>query len=186
VPTGKPSKRMLRERLVGRIPLALLQQLAPEQQFQKEQQPQKKVAVYRMNQLTWDSPCFLADPCPTCAQHKQCHAGNPCDRCLRGKIYDCERATAARPAFWATVRAAMYMLEWRLATFIHRNTALRLTDDETAHLRDLSCVIDEEVILQYLAERFLARIAVDNGWGKRRTGPEIPLAELMRHRFHYR
>jgi hypothetical protein len=162
------------------IPLSLLRQMAP------EPQPQKKVAVYRMNQLSWESPCFLGDPCSTCAPHRQCHAGNPCDRCLRGRFQDCERATPARPAFWATIRAAMYMLEWRLATFIHRNTALRLTDDETAHLRDLSCVIDEEVIVQYLAQRFLARIAVDKGWGKRRRGTEIPLAELMRHRFHYR
>ena len=180
MPTGKPSKRMQRERLLGRIPLALLQQLVP------EQQPQKKVAVYRMNQLSWDSPCFLADPCPTCAQHKLCHAGEPCDRCLRGKIYDCERATPARPAFWATIRAAMYLLESGLATFVHRNTALRLTDDKTANLRDISSVVNEEVILQYLSQHFGTRIAVDNAWGARRTGPEVPLADLMRHRFHYR
>jgi len=180
VPTGKPSKRMQRERLLGRIPLALLQQLVP------EQQPQKKVAVYRMNQLSWDSPCFLADPCPTCAQHKLCHAGEPCDRCIRGKIYDCERATPARPAFWATIRAAMYLLESGLATFVHRNTALRLTDDKTANLRDISSVVNEEVILQYLSQHFGTRIAVDGAWGTRRTGPEVPLADLMRHRFHYR
>jgi hypothetical protein len=170
---------MLRQRLYNLIPPDLLQQLMP------EKQPQKKVAVYRKNQLTWDSPCFLGDPCPTCAQHKQCHAGDPCPGCLRGKIYDCDRATPARPAFWATIRTALCMLEWRLATFIHHNTALRLTDDDTAHLRDLSCVIDEEVILQYLAERFLARIAVDRGWGGRKKGKEVPRSEALRSRFHY-
>ena len=179
MPKGKPSKRMLEYRLNNPIPLAFLQQLAP------EPQPQKKVAVYRKNQLSWDSPCFLGDPCPTCAQHKQCHAGNPCPRCLRGKIYDCERATPARPAFWATVRAALCMLEWRLATFIHHNTALRLTDDVTAHLRDLSCDIDEEVILQYLAEHLRARIAVDKGWGSRKEGKQVPRSEALRSRFHY-
>ena len=179
MPKGKPSKRMQQYRLNNPIPLDFLQRLAP------EPQGQKKVAVYRKNQLSYDSPCLLGDPCPTCAPHKQCHAGNPCPRCLRGKIYDCERATPARPAFWATVRTALCMLEWRLATFVHHNTALRLTDDVTAHLRDLSCDIDEDVVLQYLAEHLRARIAVDKGWGGRKKGTEVPQSELTRHRFRY-
>ena len=179
MPTGKPSKRMQRERLLGHIPLALLQQLAP------EQQPQKLVAVYRMNQLSYDSPCLLGDPCPTCALHKECQAENRCDDCLRGRRRDCERQTPAKPAFWAKRRVALALLHCGLATFIHQHTAVRLTDDETAHLRDLSSVIDEEVVLQYLAQRFLARVAVDGGWGKRRKGKEVELDSLRSH-FHYR
>ena len=183
MPTGKPTKRMLRDQLYNLISQKRLQQLGLEQQTQ--QQPQKKVAVYRLYQLSWDSPCLLADPCPTCAKHKLCHAGDPCNRCLRGRFDDCERATPAKPAFWATVRTAMCLLNWRLATFIHQNTALRLTDDTLAHLRDFSCVIDEEVILEYLAERYIARVAVDKGWGQRRKGREVE-SEALRSRFHYR
>ncbi len=183
MPTGKPTKRMQRDQLYSLISQKRLQQLGlgPHPQ----QQPQKKVAVYRLYQLSWDSPCLLGSPCPTCAKHKLCHAGEPCSRCLRGRFDDCERATPAKPAFWATVRTAMCLLNWRLATFIHQNTALRLTDDATAHLRDLSSVIDEEVLLLYLAEELRARIAVDKGWGQRRKGKEVE-SEALRSRFHYR
>jgi len=180
VPQQQRQKLTYQQQLYNLIPADLLQKLVP------EPGPQKLVAVYRINQLSWDSPCFLGNPCPTCAPHKECYAGNPCNGCLRGKRYDCDRQTPAKPAFWATIRAALRMIEWRLAIFIHHNTALRLTDDETAHLRDLSCVIDDEVILQYLAQRFLARIAVDKGWGQRKKGTEVPRSEATTHRFHYR
>jgi hypothetical protein len=167
------------QQLHNLLPGPLLQQLAP------EQQPRKIVPVYRLHQLSWDSPCLLGDPCPTCALHKECHAGNRCGDCLRGKRYDCERQTPARPAFWATIRAALHMLEWSLATFIHRNTALRLTDDEIAHLRDESCVIDEEVVLKYILRIYRARIAVDRGWGGRSKASKIPRKLVSRYRFHY-
>lgn len=182
MPTGKPTKRMLRERMYGRIPLSVLQQLAPEQ---PQQQPSQKVAVYRKYQLSLDSPCLLGDACPTCAKHKLCHAGDPCNRCLRGRFEDCERATPARPAFWVRVRTALFMLNWGLAVFIHKNTAIRLTDDSTIHLRDISGEIDEDVILQYLARDRRARIAVDKGWGQRKKGREVE-SDALRSRFHYR
>lgn len=144
------------------------------------------VPVYRVNQFSWNSPCLLGDPCPTCALHRECYAGNPCSRCVRGKGYDCERQTPAEPAFKVTVAAAMRMLEFRIATFIHRSTALRLTDDKLAHLRDQSCVIDEEVILKYILHFYRARIAVDRGWGVRPKAAKVPRALTLKHRFHYR
>lgn len=179
MPKGKPTRKMRQQQLYSLIPTALLQQLAP------EQQGQKLVAVYRLYQLSYTSPCLLGDPCPTCARHKECQAENRCNDCLRGRRDDCERQMPAKPAFWSTVRAALRLLENRLAIFIHQNTAIRLTDDAFAHLRDFSCVIDEEVIFQYLAERYIARIAVDKGWGQRKKGIEVG-SEALRSRFHYR
>jgi hypothetical protein len=117
-----------------------------------------------MHQPTLISPCVLGDPCPTCALHQRCQAGYACSACRRGKLYQCERESPARPAFTVRINRALQMVFDGTATFIHRNTALQLNYAEIAHLRDQSCRVDENVIFQYASGSRRARIAVNMAW----------------------
>jgi hypothetical protein len=125
---------------------------------------QKLVPIYRMHQPTLVSPCVLGDLCSTCARHRLCHAGRLCGGCRRGLAYQCDRQAEAQPAFHVTLREALQLVHYGLANFIHRNSALQLTFDRLTHLRDLSCHVDQYVILDYVCGEFRPRLAVNQGW----------------------
>ena len=131
------------------------------------------IAVYRMHQPTLVSPCLLGDPCATCKLHQRCVVGLSCYHCRRGRPFECERQTPARPAFIVDLNEALRLIHNREAVFIHRNTALQLTYPRPAHLRDLSCNVDPEVMFQYVSGWRRARVAVDLGW---QAPPDIATA----------
>lgn len=122
------------------------------------------IAVYRMHQPTLVSPCIMGEPCRVCALHAPCQAGKPCKGCRRGKAYECERAYPTPPAFAVRVTAALQLVRDGVATFIHKNTALRLNFARLTHLRDLSCKVNGYVIWQYAIGSRYVRIAVDLAW----------------------
>ena len=125
---------------------------------------QDLVAVYRMCQPISISPCQLGTLCPTCARHRRCVSGYACRECRRGKPYQCEREQPAPPAFMVKVREAMRLVEERLASFVHQNTALRLNYPQITNLRDMSAKADEHVIYLYVSGSYVARVAIDLGW----------------------
>ena len=122
------------------------------------------VPVYRMCQPISFSACLLGTLCPTCARHRRCVAGHACRDCRRGKPYECERERPAPPAFMVKVREAMRLVEERLASFVHKNTALRLNYPQITNLRDMSAKADERVIYLYVSGSYIARVAIDWGW----------------------
>lgn len=132
--------------------------------------PSQLVPVYRMHQSVFNSPCSLGDPCPTCAKHRLCQGGHYCSDCRRQKLYQCERATPAPPAFVVRVREAMRMVQHSMARFVLQNEALQLNYDQFVHLRDQSCRADEQVIFLYASRSSRARLAMDMAWG---VPPEI-------------
>lgn len=124
----------------------------------------RNIPVYRKYQATVTAPCQLGNPCPACAPHVRCTSGNRCFHCRNGKAYQCDREQPTPPAFFVTFRYALAMIYEGLARFIHRNTALQLTFGRVENLRDESCHVDEQVILDYLLGRRSTRIAVALGW----------------------
>lgn len=126
--------------------------------------PAPLVPVYRKHQPTFVSPCFLGEPCPTCAIHAPCLQGQPCKSCRRGKAYQCERAYPAPPAFVVRFRSALQLVRDGAAVFIHQNNALQLTYATLTYLRDVSCNVNGNAIWEYIAGSHRVRLAVDLGW----------------------
>lgn len=124
---------------------------------------QDLIPVYRMHQPAFVSPCILGEPCPVCALHATCRQ-KQCRSCRAGQPYECERARIARPAFFLKFTAALRLVNDGLATFVHRNSALRLNFDEITALRGQSCRIDQHLIWQYAVGSRRAQIAVELGW----------------------
>lgn len=126
---------------------------------------EKMVPVYRQHQPRWNSPCVLGNLCLVCRTHAPCLAGSPCRGCRRGKLYQCERATPASPAFRLVFRDAITLVKDGLAIFRDGNTCLQLNFSRMAHLRDASCKIDLAMLMAYAEGQPRARAAVDIGWG---------------------
>lgn len=137
--------------------------------------PEPLIPVYRMHQPSLISPCIMGELCPTCTRHAPCQAGHPCKGCRQGKVYECERAYPTLPAFAVRYAGAVQLVRDGFATFIHHNTALRLTFERPTHLRDISCKIAEYAMWQYAAGYRFAKVAVDLGWGQR-----IPVIRFVR------
>jgi len=125
----------------------------------------KMVPVYRQHQPRWNSPCSLGNPCLVCRTHAPCLTGSPCRNCRRGKLFQCERATPAPPAFMLCFRDAITLVKDGLAVFRDGNTCLQLNFSRLAHLRDASCKIDLAMLMAYAEGQPRARAAVDIGWG---------------------
>lgn len=123
------------------------------------------IPVYRKHQPTFVSPCSLGEPCPTCAAHAHCHKEHPCKGCRRGKVYECERASPALPAFVVRHRSAIQLVLDGAAVFIHKGNALQLTIEKLAHLRGLTCKIEDMAMLEYAAGSHFVRTAVNMSWG---------------------
>jgi hypothetical protein len=134
--------------------------------------PAPLIAVYRMHQPTFISPCILGEPCHTCAMHAPCQMGHPCKGCRRGKSYECERAYPAPPAFAVRIAAALQLVRDGAAVFIHQNNALQLTFAKLIHLRDISCKVDGRIIYQYVINSRWVQLAVNLGWG-------LPIADII-------
>jgi hypothetical protein len=126
---------------------------------------EKMVPVYRQHQPRWISPCVLGNLCLVCRTHAPCLAGSPCRGCRRGKLFQCERATPAPPAFRLAFRDAITLVKDGLAIFRDGNTCLQLNFSRLAHLRDASCKIDLAMLMAYAEGQPRARAAVDIGWG---------------------
>lgn len=126
--------------------------------------PAPLIPVYRKHQPTFVSPCFLGEPCHTCAIHAQCQNGHPCKGCRRGKPYQCERAYPAPPAFVVRFRSALQLVRDGAAVFIHQKNALQLTFATLTYLRDVSCNVDGNAIWEYIAGSHRVRLAVNLGW----------------------
>lgn len=138
---------------------------------------QDLIPIYRMHQPTFVSPCILGAPCPVCALHASCQSGGKqCKPCRSGEKYECERARIARPAFFLKFTSALQLVYDGLATFIHRNSALRLNFEEITPLRGQSCRIDQHLIWQYAVGSRRALIAVEMGWSIR--AGSLPLKAL--------
>jgi len=125
----------------------------------------KMVPVYRQHQPRWTSPCQLGNLCLVCRTHAPCLAGTLCRGCRRGKLFQCERATPAPPAFMLAFRDAITIVKDGLAVFRDGNTCLQLNFSRIAHLRDASCKIDLAMLMAYAEGQPRARAAVDIGWG---------------------
>jgi hypothetical protein len=124
------------------------------------------IAVYRMHQPTYVSPCILGTPCRVCALHASCRrGGKQCNSCRSGEENECERAHIARPAFLLNFAAAVKLVKEGRATFVHRNCALRLNFEDVTPLRGQSCRVDPYLMWQYTLGSHPALIAVDVGWG---------------------
>jgi hypothetical protein len=65
-----------------------------------------------------------------------------------------------------------------LAEFILRQTALRLTFSNFAHLRDYSLRIDEAFLINYAAGEKRERAAMDLGWG-------VPICDVSRGQWSF-
>ncbi len=126
--------------------------------------PAPLIPVYRKHQPTFLSPCFLGEPCHTCAIHAPCVNGQPCKGCRRGKPYQCERSYPAPPAFVVRFRSALQLVRDGAAVFIHQKNALQLTYATLTYLRDVSCRVDGNAIWEYIAGSRRVRLAVDFGW----------------------
>ena len=126
---------------------------------------EKMVPVYRQHQPRWTSPCQLGNLCLVCRTHAPCLAGTLCRGCRRGKLFQCERATPAPPAFTLAFRDAITLVKDGLAVFRDGNTCLQLNFSRIAHLRDASCKIDLAMLMAYAQGQPRARAAVDIGWG---------------------
>ena len=133
------------------------------------------IPVYRMYQPSLSSPCIMGEPSRTCALHAYCQSGHPCKYCRRGKVFECERAYPTPPAFAVRFAGAVQLVRDGFATFIHQNSALRLTFEKPTHLRDISCKIEEYAMWHYAAGYRFAKVAVNLGWGKR-----IPVIRFVR------
>ena len=123
------------------------------------------VPVYRKHQPSFVSPCSLGEPCATCAAHAHCHGDHPCKGCRKGKAYDCERASPAQPAFLVRHRSAIQLVLDGAAVFIQQGNALRLTIEKLAHLRGLTCKVEDMAMFEYAAGSGFIRKAVNMGWG---------------------
>ena len=123
------------------------------------------IPVYRKHQPTFVSPCSLGDPCPTCAAHAHCRGERPCKGCRKGKAYECERASPALPAFVVNHRSAIQLVMDGAALFIHKGNALQLTIEKVAHLRDLTCKVEDFAMFEYAAGSGFVRTAVNMSWG---------------------
>jgi hypothetical protein len=123
------------------------------------------IPVYRKHQPPFVSPCILGEPCPTCAIHAYCQAGHPCKGCRRGRPYECERACPALPAFVVSHRSAIQLVLDGAAVFIHKGNALQLTIEKLAHLRGLTCKIEDVAMFEYAAGSGFIRTAVNMSWG---------------------
>ncbi len=126
---------------------------------------EKMVPVFRQYQRRWTSPCLLGNPCLVCRTHAPCLAGTLCRGCRRGKLFQCERATPAPPAFMLAFRDAITLVKDGLAIFRDGNTCLQLNFSRIAHLRDASCKIDLAILMAYADGQPRARAAVDISWG---------------------
>ena len=123
------------------------------------------VPVYRKHQPTFVSPCSLGEPCSICAAHAHCLRERPCKGCRKGKAYECERASPALPAFFVHHRSAIQLVLDGAAVFIHKGNALQLTIEKLAHLRDLTCRVEDVAMFEYAAGSGFVRKAVNMGWG---------------------
>lgn len=123
------------------------------------------VPVYRKHQPTFVSPCSLGEPCPTCAAHAHCLRERPCKGCRKGRAYECERASPAQPAFLVRHRSAIQLVLDGAAVFIHKGNALQLTIEKLAHLRDLTCKVEDVAMFEYAVGSGFVRKAVNMGWG---------------------
>lgn len=125
------------------------------------------IPVYRKHQPPFVSPCIMGEPCPTCAAHAHCHGEHPCKGCRQGKSYECERASPALPAFVVRYRSAIQLVLDGAAVFIHKGNALQLTVEKLAHLRGLTCKIEDVAMFEYAAGSRFIRTAVNMSWGYR-------------------
>jgi len=125
------------------------------------------IPVYRKHQPTFVSPCSLGEPCPTCAAHAYCRGERPCKGCRKGKAYQCELASPAMPAFVVRHRSAIQLVLDGAAVFIHKGNALQLTIEKLAHLRGLTCKIEDEAMFDYATGSHFVRTAVNMSWGYR-------------------
>lgn len=123
------------------------------------------IPVYRKHQPPFVSPCILGEPCPTCAAHAHCRGEHPCKGCRKGKAYECERASPALPAFVVRHRSAIQLVLDGAAVFIHKGNALQLTIEKLAHLRGLTCKIEDVAMFEYAAGSGFIRTAVNMSWG---------------------
>lgn len=123
------------------------------------------IPVYRKHQPTFVSPCSLGEPCPTCAAHAYCLRERPCKGCRKGRAYECERASPALPAFIVRHRTAIQLVLDGAAVFIHKRSALQLTIEKLAHLRGLTCKIEDFAMFEYAAGSGFIRTAVNMSWG---------------------
>lgn len=123
------------------------------------------IPVYRKHQPTFVSPCSLGEPCSTCAAHAHCRGQHPCKGCRKGKAYQCERASPALPAFVVRHRSAMQLVLDGAAVFIHKGNALQLTIEKLAHLRGLTCKVEDTAMFEYAAGSRFVRTAVNMSWG---------------------
>jgi hypothetical protein len=94
-----------------------------------------------------------------------CKGEHPCKGCRRGKAYECERACPALPAFVVRHRSAIQLVLDGAAVFIHKRNALRLTIEKLAHLRGLTCKIEDMEMFEYAAGSRFIRTAVNMSWG---------------------
>ncbi|MGC2697746.1 MAG: hypothetical protein WA738_18310 [Candidatus Angelobacter sp.] len=78
--------------------------------------------------------------------------------------YECDRQAEAKPAFSVKIREAIWLVQAGLANFIHRNNAIQLAFDRLGNLRDMSCLINPEVIFGYTCGVSRPRVAVNQGW----------------------
>ena len=124
----------------------------------------KQIPVYRKHQPTLKSPCLLGNPCSVCKEHVRCLTGDPCRGCRRGKFANCELSTPTEPAFTVTRSRALVLIRHGLADFIMRQTALRLTFSNFAHLRDYSLRIDEQFLINYASGEKREIAVIENGW----------------------
>jgi hypothetical protein len=126
---------------------------------------ERLIPVYRHHQPTMWSKCLLANPCETCAPHRECKPGGMrCRQCVRGKRPECPLAEPAPPAFTVTKTAAIKLVRLGLAEFVNSCKALRLTFSRAMELRGSSCTVDEGTLLAYALGQPWARAVIDRGW----------------------
>lgn len=123
----------------------------------------KLVAVYRLFQFTWESPCFLAKPCRACQLYAEKFGERDRYQYRRGECV-CERATPAKPAFYVSRRKGLILVYEGLASLIHAGNALQLTFSTVTNLRDASCKADQQLVMEFLAGSLRARQAIYEAW----------------------